>query len=335
MRIYHYIVIFLLCLSSCQEPQVSYQVVQGEAFGTTYGIQLYSTQEQDWKTGIDSVVQRVNQSMSTYLPTSDISRINQGDTSVVVDIMFQEVFSLSRKLHQQTDGFFDPTVGVLANAYGFGPGYELNELDQEKVDSLLEYVGFQKVQLTESGRIQKNHPAIAFDFSAIAKGYGIDRIGAYLEAQGVQDYLIELGGELLARGRNLRKEADWRVGIENVDSQLAERSYSAAVRLRDQGMATSGNYRKYRIDPTTGARYVHTLDPRTGSAQASNVLSASVLASTCAAADGYATAFMAMGLEKAQAFLKAHKEIDAYLIYEVSKDSTSIYATPGFRLQLD
>ena len=320
---------------SCEqrEERASLGSISGPAFGTTFNIKYFVSGDFDserFTAGIDSVLNAVNVSMSTYLPQSDITRINQGDTTVVVDEMFKEVFVLSRRIQKESEGYFDPTIGVLRNAYGFGDTKPLAIIDEVTLDSLMTFVGFSKVSLKEDGTVYKEHPEIYFDFNAIAKGYGIDRLGVYFDQLGITNYLIELGGEILTKGQNLNREGPWTTGIEAVDSERTNRSYEALVSLQDVAMASSGNYRKFRIDTTTGKRYVHTLNPLTGSAETSDVTSATVIAATCAEADAYATTFMALGLERSKILLNKLKGVEAYLTYTAG-DSTGVYISDGFK----
>ncbi|MCH2489512.1 MAG: FAD:protein FMN transferase [Flavobacteriales bacterium] len=323
-----YFLIFLMVSVACVEKTPQPKVQQGNAFGTTYTIQFYSERNVDLSRGVDSVINQINQSVSTYIPTSDISKINKGDSTIVVDDIFKEVYVISEKVYKESSGYFDPTIGVLRNAYGFGDVKPLERIDSPVLDSLMRYVGFQKVSITSEGTVKKEHPEIYFDFNAVAKGYGIDRIGAYLEAEGIENFLIELGGELLAKGQNIAKNKPWVVGIEAVDSALDNRNYEATVPLVDRAMASSGNYRKFRIDSITGKRFVHTINPLTGSAEKSDVTSATVLAPTCALADAYATACMALGLEKSKVLLASLPNIEAYLTYQDGEQSR-VYQTPG------
>lgn len=324
------VLVVVLC-ASCS-PKLNKKVLKGHAFGTTYTVLYYGdTSIESARLALDSIFYAVNKSMSTYLPQSDISKINAGDSTIATDMMFQEVFTLSRKVNQQSQGYFDPTVGVLRNAYGFGDVQPLTHIDTLVLDSLMQYVGWKKVRLLDNGRIQKEHEQIYFDFNAIAKGYGIDRIAEYLDQQHIEDYLIELGGELIAKGANKEKKQSWIVGVENINSPLGNRSYGATLRLENRAMAASGNYRKTRIDSISGKRYVHTINPLTGSAEHSDVLSAAVLAPTCAQADAWATAFMAMGLERSKNVLKNLKDIEAYLIYEDGVSNQKVYTTAGFK----
>jgi thiamine biosynthesis lipoprotein len=243
--------------------------------------------------------------------------------------MFKDVFLLSKEINSLTNGYFDPTVGVLVNAWGFGPGQEL-VMDSIKVDSLLEYVGFNKVSLTPTNRIRKLNPAIYFDFNAVAKGYAIDRLAVLLDQKGIQDYLVEVGGEVVAKGENRIKEKQWTVGIEDPQEENS-RDLKTVIQLKDRALASSGNYRKFRVDEVTGKRYVHTIDPKTGYTKNSNVLGASVLANTCAKADAYATAFMAMDLDESIKLLVQQKEIEAYIIYVDTDGKIKEFITDGFK----
>ncbi len=301
----------------------------GGALGTTYSIIYLSDKELDFQHEIDSVFQAVNRSLSTYIPTSDISRINQGDTTIVVDALFRTVFEVSKAVHQKTDGYFDPTVGTLVNAWGFGPGPEI-EMDSSKVDSLLEYVGFDKVFITDTGTIQKSNPNIYLDFNAIAKGFAIDCLAKMMDKKGIKNYLLEVGGELVAKGENVVKGKPWVVGID--DPQVEEgRALKLLIHLKDKALASSGNYRKFRINPVTGMKYVHTIDPKTGYTKAGNTLGVTILSATCAEADAFATAFMAMDLEDALKLLGQEKQLEGYIIYVDGNGQTQEFMTAGFK----
>ncbi|RTE52682.1 FAD:protein FMN transferase [Arenibacter aquaticus] len=304
----------------------------GGALGTSYSIIYFAKVELDYEKEIDSVFQAMNRSMSTYVPTSDISKINQGDATIVVDKMFQEVFGLSANVFKATDGYFDPTVGTLVNAWGFGPGKELR-MDSTKVDSLLEFVGFDKVEMTSDNRIYKANPNIYFDFNAIAKGYAVDRIAVLLENKGITDYLIEVGGELVAKGENRMRDKKWVVAID--DPMMGTvRTSRRTVYMKDVAMASSGNYRKYKVDPATGEKYVHTIDPKSGYTKNSNILAATVMANTCAKADAFATAFMAMDLEKSKEILTGNAELEGYIVYLDAAGKVMEYVTPGFKAKV-
>lgn len=328
----HIILFFtIFFLLSCGNKENEVQLIQGEAFGTTYAIQVYPTKDFDVRKGIDSVIQAVNRSVNTYIPDSDISKINKGDSTIVVDAIFREVFEISERVYKESSGYFDPTVGVLRNAYGFGDTKPIQKMDQATLDSLRRYVGFQKVFLKPDGTIHKEYPQIYFDFNAVAKGYGIDCLGRYLDGEGVTDYLIELGGEILSKGKNLQKQKPWAVGIEAIDSQLEERSYRQAIQLSNEALATSGNYRKFRMDTVTGRKFVHTINPLTGEAEESDITSATVIAKTCALADAYATTLMAMGFEKSKNLLESLEGVEVYLTYLDEQHQPQWFATEGMR----
>lgn len=321
--------ILFIFLAACtgDQPQIVKNQNMGAALGTSYSIIYLADSEVDFQTEIDSVFDAVNRSMSTYIPTSDISKINKGDSTLIVDSMFEKVFELSQEIYQSTNGYFDPTVGTLVNAWGFGPGEQI-ELDSTKVDSLLNYVGFGKVAMTGNRTIKK-HPEIRFDFNAIAKGYAVDRVALMLDGKNISDYLIEVGGELVAKGENKLKKKPWLVGID--DPQGENRGNpKKLIFLKDRAMATSGNYRKFRIDPDTGKKYVHIVDPKSGYTKNSVTLAVTVLAETCAKADGFATAFMAMDLQEAKKVLSDQKELDAYIIYLGENNMPQEFMTDGF-----
>ncbi len=321
------IAFFLACSKKCP----SIQAVAGEALGTTYHIEYKSAAHRDYTAAFNRIFNAVNASMSTYMPSSKISRINRGDTTVVVDSLFAEVLHQSRVIWKETDGYFDPTVGILVNAWGVGPERPLTVPDSATVDSLTRFVGLQKLRLRPDFRMEKEDPHIFLDFNAIAKGYTVDLIARYLDGQKVADYLIEIGGEIRAHGQKSAGQG-WTVGIEKPRSD-GKRSIMREIRLKNRSLATSGNYRKFRIDPHTGRKYAHIIDPHTGYSAQGEILSASVLAADCMVADAYATAFMAMGFERTVRFLNRHKALDALLIYD-SDAAMKVYATQGFRQRL-
>lgn len=297
--------------------------------GTSYSITTLYQGEINLEEEIDSVFTVINNSMSTYIPDSDISKINRGESEIVVDLMFRDVFELSKEVHNRTNGSFDPTVGPLVNAWGFGPTKQ-HELDSAKVDSILQFVGFEKVSLTEQGTVIKKDPRIFFDFNAVAKGYAIDRLAALFDQKGIENYLIEVGGEIVAKGENTLKNKSWIVGID--DPQVEEgRRLKLTLQLKDKALASSGNYRKFRLDSVTGKKYVHTIDPKTGYTKDGRTLAASVISNTCAKADAYATAFMVMELSETKVLLDTIEELEAYIIYFDDNGELTEFMTPAFK----
>ncbi|MGO4921519.1 FAD:protein FMN transferase [Maribacter spongiicola] len=331
MKKYIYVVAVLIGLVySCKENKAEFRNENtGGALGTSYSIISISSDQLDLQEDIDSVFAVINHSLSTYIPDSDISRINKGDSTIRVDMMFQEVFHLSKSIHKETNGFFDPTVGTLVNAWGFGPERQIS-MDSLKIDSLLNYVGLDKIILDDSNRIVKDNPNIYLDFNAIAKGYAIDRLAAMLDAKGVDNYLIEVGGELVAKGKNTIKDKFWVVGIDDPEMEV-NRATKIVINLNDRALASSGNYRKFRIDEETGKKYVHTINPKTGFTQVSNTLAVTILADNCATADAYATALMAMNIEDAFEIVEANKRLEAYIIFLDENGYTQEFSTEGFK----
>ncbi|NER09296.1 thiamine biosynthesis lipoprotein [Muriicola jejuensis] len=328
------LIILVVSLASSCEPgkEDTKNLALGEALGTTYSIIYLTVDSLDLQENIDSVFRVVNRSMSTYIPESDISRINRGDTSVTVDAMFREVLDLSREVYGKTDGYFDPTVGILVNAWGFGPS-EGGITDSLQIAELMTYVGLDKITLTPDNRIRKAYPEMQIDFNAIAKGYAIDRLAVMLDSHGIENYLVEVGGEIVARGTNTLKGQPWVVGIDDPQVEVGRR-LKLTLFLENEALASSGNYRKFRIDPGTGEKYVHTIDPKTGFTKSSNVLSASVIGPSCAIADAFATAFMAMDLESSIQYLEKDKTLEAYIIYLNEEGEVSEFFTPGFRAKV-
>jgi len=320
--------IFLLFLFiSCKEKVDNLKIIEGNAIGTTFSIRYLDASDTSFDVKIDSLITAVNKSLSTYIPTSDISKINRGDTTIIVNHFFEEVFLKSEKIYKETNGNFDPTVGILVNAWGFGPEKSLKNLDSLKIKKLLNFVGFNKVTLKD-GKINKMYPEIYFDFNAIAKGYLVDVVGRLFEQDTINNYMVEIGGEIRARGVNQHGEF-WRIAIENPNED-GTRSFATTIQLNNESMATSGNYRKYKTT-LNGEKYVHTINAKTGYATASNLLSASVISkSDCADVDGYATAFMAMGLEKTQEFLINHKDLKAFLIYADENGEMQTFKSANF-----
>ncbi len=317
-------------LLGCTSKNEEY-AFEGEALGTSYHIKYFSEEDISFQKGLDSIIESINNSMSTYRKDSDISKINKGDTSIVVDNDFRNVFEQSEKIYKESNGFFDPTVGNLVNAYGFGPDARRDSLTLVEIDSMLQYVGFNKLKLRSNNKIYKEDTRIYLDFNAIAKGYTVDVIARYLDSYNVGNYLIELGGELVAKGMNKSSGESWIVAIDDPLQTEENRVFEATLYLKNRGMATSGNYRKFRLDSLNGQRYVHTINPINGRSEKSNLLSASVLAENCALADGYATAFMALGLERSQEMLSRIHDVDVYFIYAEENEEVKIFSTPGFK----
>jgi thiamine biosynthesis lipoprotein len=331
-------VFFIRFTLSCrQNKPVSPLYFEGNALGTTYHITVIPVKKSQKinRKDIDSVITAVNNSLSTYQANSLISKINRGKT-LKPDKQFTDVFYTAQKIYRETGGLYDPTIGILVNAWGFGPGKKIDGIEKDStiVDSLKKFVGYDYLQIDEYGFLKKKYPQIYIDFNSIAKGYAIDRVGKMLQQKAYDNFLVEIGGEVLAKGKNTLKNRDWLVAIDNPDRKNG-RKFISKIALNNQAMATSGNYRKYYIDKKTGKKYVHTIDPITGYPAIRHLLSASVIAPKCTLADGYATACMVMGFEASKTFLNKHPELQAFLVYSDEKGNIRTYKTPKIEVVQD
>lgn len=317
-------VLSVISLFSCTSVQKKV-MFQGQTQGTYYAVTYFDAEGRNFQPPIDSILKAFDLSVSLWVPESIISRINAGDSLVQPDDWFIDIFKRSEEIAAKTGGAFDCTVGPLVNAWGFGFKGKI-KMDQAKVDSLLQYVGYRKVSLDNRNRILKPD-GVRFDFNAIAQGYAVDMLGNYLASQGIKNYLIDIGGEVLGRGSKPDGQP-WLVGIENpAADSLSERTINTRVNLTDKALSTSGNYRKYYEE--NGIRYSHTIDPHTGYPVRHSLLSVSVLTEDCATADGYATAFMVMGFEKAREFIENEPDMEAFFIISGEAGTYQTYATNG------
>lgn len=283
-------------------------VSDGPVFGTAYHIEYEYTERLD--SLILGELKKVDASLSMFNSNSTVSRINRGETQEA-DEMLQEVFALSQKVSEETDGAFDVTVAPLVNAWGFGTDRR-QDISAGQVDSLKAFVGYEKVKL-QAGKLVKSDDRVMLDFSSIAKGYGVDRVARLFDSLDIDDYMIEIGGEVVVKGKH-PEGRPWKIGVNKPSDKAADGigEIQTVLDLTDMAMATSGNYRRfYERD---GKRFAHTIDPKSGYPVRHTLLSATVLAADCATADAYATAFMVMGAEKAKAVLKRHPELAAYFI---------------------
>jgi thiamine biosynthesis lipoprotein len=311
------IFIFIVVISvSCKQEQKENELVKlsGSVFGTSYNIQYHHKENTNFINQIDSLFNAVNQSLSTYIPNSDISKLNRNEINKV-DHYFVEVFKSSKTIYKETEGVFDPTIGNVVNAWNFGAENNKFLTDSTTIDSLMQFVGFDKLSLSNETITKPKSTYI--EFNAIAKGYGVDVIGKFLESKNIDNYLVEIGGEIRAKGKNIEKQSFWKVGIQRprFDGVSNLNDYVLAIPLKNEAMATSGSYRKFKTDEN-GNRYAHIINTKTGYPSKTNVLSVSVIAKNCMTADAYATAFQAMGIEKVTEFLKSHPQLKAFIIYE-------------------
>jgi len=328
------LLVFLVYLYRKNQPLLSEKptkeaykmVLSGKTMGTSYRIVYLDPSRREFKLQIDSLLQVFNQSLSTYIPDSEISRFNSGDSLLFESPFFYTVLSKSEEIYRLTEGAFDPTVGPLVNVWGFGPeGASL--ADSVAIPGLLKQVGLEKV-VFDSIQVKKSIPGIYLDFSAIAKGYGVDVLGDFLESQGINHFLIEIGGELLANGTNEKGEL-WRVGISQPDEEGAANELFGIIALNGKGLATSGNYRNFYV--VDGKKFSHTISPFTGFPVVHGLLSATVVADDCMTADAYATAMMVMGTEKSILMQKEVDGLDIFLIYNDENGVLKSYVSEGLK----
>lgn len=297
---------------------------KGYIFGTYYNISY--KHKEDVQSKIEECLRTVDKSLSPFNKQSVITAINN-NTNITPDSLFTHVFLLAQDISSKTDGAFDITVAPLVNAWGFGfkEGYRV---DSTTVDSLKQYIGYKNVTLKD-GNIIKKHAQTMLDCSAIAKGYGCDRVAQLFNSLGIENYMIEIGGEVVAKGKN-NKSMPWSIGInkptedkEGTNTQLQE-----ILHISGKSLATSGNYRNFRYE--NGRKLSHTIDPKSGYPVEHNLLSATVIADNCATADAFATSFMVMGLERAIEVCKENN-LEAYFIYSNEDGSIAVHETEGMK----
>lgn len=320
-------IVILLLTSACFGDKSSKQInLIGEAQGTYYNIIYYDNLNRDLQFEIDSLLDAFDQSVSLWVPGSILSQVNNNTEDVHLDKYFTDNFDLSKKVSEETGGAFDFTIGSLVKVWGFG--YDgSKQVDSTIIDSLLRVVGFEKVNIIDN-KIVKQNKNITLDFNAIAQGYSVDMIGEFLESKKIVNFLIDIGGEVLAKGKK-NDGSLWKVGIERpADNFDDQRNLTAIITLENQSIATSGNYRKFF--EKDGIRYSHIIDPKTGYPAHHKLLSVSIITNNTALADAYATACMIMGLDKSIAFIERRPDLEAFFIYSTNEGDYYVYTTESF-----
>jgi thiamine biosynthesis lipoprotein len=324
-----------LCLVACGNETTGVEQIQlnGYAQGTTFQIKYLADPAVDMSGAVDSLLRAVNRSMSTYDSTSIISHINRhSDSLVAVDPLFVEVYRRSVAIAEESHGAFDPTVGPLVELWGFGLSKRAT-VDSSKVDSTRAYIGYQQTGLKKDMFFMPK--GFRIDFNAIAQGFTVDLIARYFEDHGIENYFVEVGGETRARGNNINGRV-WRIGIDKPtdDIEDEEERLKAIVEVNNRALATSGNYRKYWVDETTGLKYAHTINPATAYPAKNRLLSATIVANSCMDADAYATVCMVLGTSKSIEFITSKPELEAYLIYSNEDGEWEVFATEGMKKML-
>lgn len=328
MKFSCFALISLLFLLGCQEKKSEYLKISGFAQGTTYNITYENSQNAEYSAEIDSILKAFDQSLSTYDSTSIISRINNGDPTAEADQWFVEVFNEAVEVNKLSEGAFDITVGPVARAWGFGNG-PVAKHDKAYIDSLLQYVGMEKVKL-EGRKVWRQSPGVRIDVNAIAQGYSVDVVCDFFNDRGIKNYLVEIGGEVRGKGTNARGKF-WHIGIDRPsEGNLSPgESLQAIIELQNQSLATSGNYRKFFVED--GIKYSHTIDPKTGFPARNTLLSATVVCDDCMRADAWATSFMVVGFEKSKELLSKLKGIEVYFVYSNELGDYEVFFSEGMQ----
>lgn len=325
--------LLIIALSACNNGDVLYEnEAVGYTQGTTFQVKYLSSKPQNFKADIDSIFLNIDQSMSTYKANSLISKVNRGVSGLSLDPSFRAVLARSLEIAEETDGFFDPSVGPLVKLWGFDQTKpNLREI-QPQVDSILGLVGYDKIKLI--GNAVTMPKGYQIDFNAIAQGYTVDLVAKFLSSKGIENYMVEVGGEIKTLGTN-NSGKSWIIGIDKPTEDIdLQNRFQVILSLNNRALATSGNYRKFWTDSETGIRYAHTIDPHQGIPARNTLLSVSILAKSCMDADAYATACMAMGEQRAWDFISANPKLDAYLVSADSKGGWKVRMTDGFRTRI-
>ena len=320
MRVF-FILTSILLFASCSK----YHFDEGFTQGTTYHIKYKHSR--NLKVETENLLKDFDNSLSTYNQNSVLSRINQNDSTVVADAYVLNCIAKALEISAITGGAFDITVAPLVNAWGFG-FKKMQSVDSAMIQKLMENIGYEKIKIADN-RILKQKPEIMIDCSGIAQGYSVDLVAEMFEKEGIENYMVEIGGEIRAKGVNPDGIA-WRIGIDKPveNSDLSNRDLQDVVSLCNVSVSTSGNYRKfYEKD---GVKYAHTIHPKTGYPANSNMLSATVMASSCMEADALATAFMVLGFEKSLGLSRSIPEMEVYFIYNDSLGNYKVYYSDGF-----
>jgi thiamine biosynthesis lipoprotein len=313
--------VYLYRKNQAPEPMM----IEGETMATTYHITYFDSKNRNFKASIDSLLIVINKSINNYDSTSEVSQFNQSERGIAINLPYLlPPIKTSAEVFRASMGAFDPTVMPLVNAWGFSHGKMLS-MNQQRVDSLYEFIGFEKIKFTQDSII-KLDARVQLDFGGIGQGYGADVITEFLKARGITNMLVELGGEGMACGINANTGQPWNIGILDPNSTRDSLFFKAYVVVQDKSFTTSGNYFNYKI--VDGKKYSHTIDPETGFPIQREILSASIFASNATVADAWGTAFMVMGHDKAMETLKQHPELDAFLIFTTPEGKTQTYVTP-------
>ncbi|HMQ06446.1 MAG TPA: FAD:protein FMN transferase [Saprospiraceae bacterium] len=332
------LILFSVSWLSCRQENQKYYTIEGQTMGTYYAITCKTSDPKPLKISIDSFLLTFNQSLSTYIPDSRVSSFNQATDSIMVplhdDSFLLSVIEKSKKIHELTQGAFDPTVMPLVNFYGFGYDgrHIIDSMQRQVLDSLMDGIGMNKVTFyikEDQLVLKKQNPLVELDFSSIAKGLAVDEVGNLLKRNNIFHFKVDIGGEIVVSGHN-PKGKDWVIGINTPDPDTPLSDIIYPVILRDKAIATSGNYRNFYI--SNNKKFTHIIHPSTGEPAISDVLSASIIAPDCVFADALATACIVLGLEESMRLVESLEDVEAcFIVHGDDNNSFEIVLSKGVK----
>lgn len=319
-----------LLLFSCDNTKKTSKLyeVEGKGGSVAYRVKYISADSTDLKPAIDSLVKVVDHSISSYNKESIVAKINQGIVATKANDHFKRAFATAQKVWKESGGFYDPTVGILVNAWGFGKELiqPISKLPTEhEIDSLKRFVGFEKVHISDDDYVKKQHPAIQLDLTSVLRGYTADVISDFLKSKGIENFSVKVDGQTIVQGKDVVNNTPWKVEAED-PYELNDDYKEVILHLNNESISTDENYRRVWIDGT-GKRFVHIINPFTGYPMTGEMLSATVIAKTAQESDAYSTMFMIIGLEKSKEFLAKHPELKALLVYSDQNNEVKTYKT--------
>jgi len=315
------------CDNNTKKTSKLYEV-EGKGGSVAYRVKYISANSTDLKPAIDSLVKVVDHSISSYNKESIVAKINQGLVATKANDHFKRAFATAQKVWKESGGFYDPTVGILVNAWGFGKELiqPVSKLPTEhEIDSLKKYVGFEKVHISDDDYVKKQNPAIQLDLTSVLRGYTADVISDFLKSKGIENFSVKVDGQTIVEGKDVVNNTPWKVEAED-PYKLNDDYKEVILHLNNESVSTDENYRRVWIDGN-GKRFVHIINPFTGYPMTGEMLSATVIAKTAVESDAYSTMFMIIGLEKSKEFLAKHPELKALLVYSDQNNEVKTYKT--------
>ena len=315
------------CDNNTKKTSKLYEV-EGKGGSVAYRVKYISADSTDLKPAIDSLVKVVDHSISSYNKESIVAKINQGLVATKANDHFKRAFATAQKVWKESGGFYDPTVGILVNAWGFGKELiqPVSKLPTEhEIDSLKKYVGFEKVHISDDDYVKKQNPAIQLDLTSVLRGYTVDVISDFLKSKGIENFSVKVDGQTIVEGKDVVNNTPWKVEAED-PYELNDDYKEVILHLNNESVSTDENYRRVWIDGN-GKRFVHIINPFTGYPMTGEMLSATVIAKTAVESDAYSTMFMIIGLEKSKEFLAKHPELKALLVYSDQNNEVKTYKT--------